>query len=190
MAEEEGTGDLSFSLRPFKIEDADDVMAWKGDPRVAAFCRWDAYTTRDEAVAFIQDFAIPHEWCRAICVAGRPVGCVSVTIGKDHARCRGLLKYELAHVCGGKGVATSAMRLAVPAVFREFLGLEGVEAMQNIVDLVYWATPIFFHKSRNTIRVLEKCGFLREGILRRYVVAKGRLLDLVMFSVLSEEIQP
>ncbi|XP_031498569.1 uncharacterized protein LOC116263084 [Nymphaea colorata] len=177
MAEEEGTGELPFSLRPFKIEDADDVMAWKGDPRVAAFCRWDAYTSRDEAVAFIQDFAIPHEWCRAICVAGRPVGCISVTIGKDHARCRGLLKYELAHSCWGKGVATSAVRLAVPAVFREFPGLERVEA--TVVP-----------ENKPSIRVLEKCGFLREGILRRYVVGKGRLLDLVMFSVLSEEIQP
>ncbi|XP_031498114.1 uncharacterized protein LOC116262728 [Nymphaea colorata] len=175
MAEEEGTGGLSISLRPFEIEDADDVMAWKGDPRVAAFCRWGTYTTLDEAIAFIQDFAIPHEWCRAICVAGRPVGCISVTIGKDEARCRGLLKYELAHRCWGKGVATSAVRLALPAVFRELPGLERIEAMVAL-------------ENKGSMRVLEKCGFLREVILRKYVIGKGRLWDVALFSILSEEI--
>ncbi|XP_049935954.1 uncharacterized protein LOC116262911 [Nymphaea colorata] len=159
MAEEEGTGELSISLRPFEIEDADDVMAWKGDPRVAAFCRWHPYTSCDEAVAFIQDFAIHHEWCRAICVPGRPVECISVTI---------------MIMPGAKGVATSAVRLAVPAVFREFSGMERVEAMVIPED-------------KRPIRVLEKCGFLREGILRKYVVGKDRLLDLVMFSVLSKK---
>ncbi|XP_031498013.1 uncharacterized protein LOC116262637 [Nymphaea colorata] len=168
MAGEEGTGELSISFRPLEVEDADDVMAWKGDPRVAQFCRWDTYTCRDEAVAFIQNFAVHHEWCRAICVAGRPVGCISVTIGKDEARCRGLLKYELAHRCWGKGVATSAVRLAVPAVFREFLRLERIEAM-------------VIPENKGSMRVLEKCGFLREVILRKYEVGEGRLWDVALF---------
>lgn len=31
-------------------------------------------------------------------------------------------------------------------------------------------------------RVLEKAGFVREGVLRRYLVLKGRPRDMVMFS--------
>ncbi|XP_031497687.1 uncharacterized protein LOC116262426 [Nymphaea colorata] len=177
MTEVAGTRALSISLRPFEIEDADDVMVWKGDPRVAEFSRWDAYTSCDEAVAFIRDFAISHEWCRAICVAGRPVGCICITIGEGADRCCGRLKYEVAHGYWGKGVASSAVRLAVPAVFREFPGLERIQAMVIL-------------ENRGSIRVLEKCGFLREGILKRYVVVKGRVWDLAMFSILSEEIQP
>jgi RimJ/RimL family protein N-acetyltransferase len=36
-------------------------------------------------------------------------------------------------------------------------------------------------------RVLEKVGFLREGVLRKYTFVKGTVKDLVVFSFLSTD---
>lgn len=38
-----------------------------------------------------------------------------------------------------------------------------------------------------SIRVLEKAGFLREGVLRKYTYIKGIIKDLVVFSFLSTD---
>jgi RimJ/RimL family protein N-acetyltransferase len=37
-------------------------------------------------------------------------------------------------------------------------------------------------------RVAEKCGYLREGVMRSYREMKGRRVDLVMFSLLTEDL--
>jgi RimJ/RimL family protein N-acetyltransferase len=36
-------------------------------------------------------------------------------------------------------------------------------------------------------RVLEKLGFLREGVLRKYSLNKGKSRDMVMYSLLSTD---
>ena len=38
-------------------------------------------------------------------------------------------------------------------------------------------------------RVLEKAGFQREGVLRKYMTLKGKIRDLMMFSLLSADPQ-
>jgi len=38
-------------------------------------------------------------------------------------------------------------------------------------------------------RVLEKAGFQREGVLRKHLFIKGKSRDMVMFSILSSEVQ-
>ena len=36
-------------------------------------------------------------------------------------------------------------------------------------------------------KVLEKSGFVREGVLRKYMLLKGKTRDMVMFSRLSSD---
>ncbi|CAN6439724.1 unnamed protein product [Victoria cruziana] len=175
MEAEYSEGLPTISLRSLELADADDVMSWGTDARVARFCRWETYTSRDDAVAFIRDFAIPHKWCRAICVAGRPAGSISVQVGEGSDACRGEIGYVLAHRYWGKGIATSAVRMAVRAVFAEFPGLQRIE---GLVDTENYGSQ----------RVLEKCGFVREGVLRKYMLLKGRMRDMVIFGILSEDI--
>jgi len=38
-------------------------------------------------------------------------------------------------------------------------------------------------------RVLEKVGFQKEGVLRKYVYFKGKSRDMIMFSLLSTDHQ-
>ncbi|KAI6693261.1 hypothetical protein NL676_020971 [Syzygium grande] len=64
--------------------------------------------------------------------------------------------------------------MAVAEVFGERLELEMVEAM---VDMENKASHI----------VLEKAGFRREGVLRKYAAVKGRTRDAVVFSRFSTD---
>ncbi|XP_031497806.1 uncharacterized protein LOC116262482 [Nymphaea colorata] len=177
--EGEGAGGgepISISLRPLQLTDVDDVLQWTTDPQASEFCLWDTHTCREDAVAFIRDFAIPHPWCRAICANGRPIGSISVSIAAGGAeRCRGEIGYVLSPGYWGKGITTSVVRSVAPAAFRELPGLEriqGLVASENIASQ----------------RVLEKCGFQKEGLLRKYMFLKGRVRDIVVFSILREDV--
>jgi RimJ/RimL family protein N-acetyltransferase len=38
-------------------------------------------------------------------------------------------------------------------------------------------------------RVLEKAGFQKEGVLRKYLFMKGKSRDMIMFGILSTDLQ-
>jgi len=88
--------------------------------------------------------------------------------------CRAELCVLLARAHWGKGVATAAVKRAVAAAFGDLPGVERVEA---VVDVDHAATR----------RVLEKAGFQREAVLRSYCVVKGRVRDMVVYSVISTD---
>ncbi|XP_030543431.1 uncharacterized N-acetyltransferase p20-like [Rhodamnia argentea] len=164
-----------ISLRPLQLSDVDDFMVWAADPDVARFCRWEPYTSRDDALAFIAGTVLPHPYFRAICLDGRPVGAVSVTRNEAASdACRGELGYVLGSGYWGRGIVTEAVRMAVAEVFGERPELERVEATVYV-------------ENKASQRVLEKAGFTREGVLRKYMVVKGRTRDVVMFSRLSTD---
>jgi RimJ/RimL family protein N-acetyltransferase len=168
---------MEVTLRRFELSDVDAMMAWASDPEVAAFCRWEAYSSTESLLAYLRDTVLPHPWFRAICLAGdgHPVGAVSLEPTAD--ACRGELGYVLARAHWGKGVATAAVRRALAAVFGEVEGLARVEALVDVDNAA-------------SHRVAEKAGFRREGVLRRHYWHKGRARDLVIYSFVSGDPLP
>ena len=57
----------------------------------------------------------------------------------------------------GQGIATAALKMAVPNVFKEFPGLARLEAFLEV-------------ENQGSQKVLDKIGFLKEGLLRKYQV--------------------
>jgi RimJ/RimL family protein N-acetyltransferase len=165
---------MEVTLRRFTLADVDAMMVWASDPLAAAPCRWEPYTSTEPLLAFIRDAVLPHPWFRAICLAGddRPVGAISVSPTADG--CRAELGDVLARAHWGKGVATAAVRLAVSAVFGEVEGQLRVEALVDVPNVA-------------SQRVLEKAGFTREAVLRRYCVLKGDVKDMVIHSFISND---
>ncbi|CAA6653798.1 unnamed protein product [Spirodela intermedia] len=166
----------AISLRSFELADVDDYMVWASDERVARFCRWSAYTSKEELLKYMRETVLPHPWFRAICLDGRPVGAVSVALNAPGSgdRCRGEIGYVLAAAHWGRGIAAEAVRAAAAAVFREVPELERLEALVDV-------------ENRASQRVLEKVGFLREGVLRKYFSLKGTTRDVVVYSHLSTD---
>ncbi|CAN6281023.1 unnamed protein product [Urochloa humidicola] len=170
---------VEVTLRKFELSDVDAMMVWASDPLVAAPCRWDPYESTEPLLAFLRDVVLPHPWFRAICLADgedpRPVGAVSVSPTGDS--CCAELGYVLARAHWGKGVATAAVKRMVATVFGEVEGLERVEALVDV------ANPA-------SQRVLEKAGFTREAVLRKYGFQKGAVHDMVMFSFIDTDPVP
>ncbi|KAK4587341.1 hypothetical protein RGQ29_024163 [Quercus rubra] len=168
----EFTGEIT--LRPLELSDIDDFMVWATDEKVTRFCSWEPYTNKEDAINFINTKVIPHPWFRAICLNGQPIGAISVTKNSGNDKCRGELGYVLGSNYWGRGIATKAVKQVANTIFVEWPHLERLEA---IVDV----------ENPGSQRVLEKAGFQREGILRKYMLLKGKTRDLVMFSLLSSD---
>ncbi|KAF0910042.1 hypothetical protein E2562_001281 [Oryza meyeriana var. granulata] len=165
----------AVTLRPLGLADADDFMAWASDDRVIRFLKRPLCATREQAVAQIRDTVLGHPWFRAICVAGRPVGQVSVWPYADEGGHRANLGYALARDLWGRGIAAAAISMVVTRVFDELPGLERLEAVTDVENV-------------RPQRVLEKAGFKREGVLRRYIVRRGgEVSDAVIYSFLASE---
>jgi RimJ/RimL family protein N-acetyltransferase len=67
------------------------------------------------------------------------------------------------------------------------------EAVTALVDYLFRAFPInriecnTAPENAPSISLAEKCGFVREGMLRGYMFANGRYIDSVVLSILRDE---
>lgn len=163
------------TLRDFKMTDVADFMVWATDEKVAHFCSWEVYKSREEAEKYMSTEAIPHPWYKAICVDGKAVGAISLNLGQGHARCRAEIGYVTAAHCWGKGIVTQAVKLAVPAAFQDLPDLERIEALVEPQNMA-------------SQRVLEKAGFVKEGLLSRYLTFKGKTRDFFVYRILSADL--
>ncbi|KAH0748914.1 hypothetical protein KY290_028146 [Solanum tuberosum] len=103
------------------------------------------------------------------------IGAISVTPNSGCLdSCRAELGYVLAYKYWGKGIVTKAVKIAVSNIFEEWPNLERVEAFVDVVN-------------KGSQRVLEKTGFLKEGVLRKFRNIKGSSRDMVIFSFLSTD---
>jgi RimJ/RimL family protein N-acetyltransferase len=195
------------SLRPLGLADADAFMAWASDDRVMRFLKRPLCATACSRVAQIRDTVLGHPWFGAVCVGGRPVGQVSVWPYADEGGRRANLGYALARDHWGRGIAAAAIRMVttrsypsgrstrsfldhgvlrdrrnsmrVQVVGRVFDDLPGLERLEAVTDV----------ENVRSQRVLEKAGFQREGVLRRYIAGRGggQARDAVIYSFLSSD---
>uniref|UniRef100_A0A0D6QWG4 N-acetyltransferase domain-containing protein n=1 Tax=Araucaria cunninghamii TaxID=56994 RepID=A0A0D6QWG4_ARACU len=157
------------TLRDFELSDVDDFMVWATDGKVAnRFCSWEPYKSREQAELYIKSVVISHPWFKAICVHGKPVGSISISRGDGTASCRAEIGYALASNWWGKGIATQAVRLALSTAFRDLPNLERIEGLVEPENLA-------------SQRVLEKAGFVKEGLLCKYLIMKGRTRDFYIY---------
>ncbi|KAJ6324062.1 hypothetical protein OIU76_011378 [Salix suchowensis] len=144
-----------ISLRPFKLSDVDDFLKWASDDRVTRYLRWSSINSREEALTYLEKVAIHHPWRRSICLDDHSIGYISISPESGDDRCRARLGYALAAEFWGQGIATIALKMAVSSVFKELAGLVRVHAVVEV-------------ENKGSQRVLEKAGFLKEGLLRKY----------------------
>ncbi|HWW48781.1 MAG TPA: GNAT family protein [Xanthobacteraceae bacterium] len=88
----------------------------------------------------------------------------------------GTLGYWVGARYAGHGYMSSALRALLPTLFGE-LSLHRVEAACIPTNTA-------------SIRVLEKCGFVREGLARRYLCINGIWQDHLLFGLLHDEFRP
>lgn len=104
----------------------------------------------------------------------RLVGSIGLKPGDGPAAHRAEIGYWVARPCQNLGIATAAVRRLSRYAFEE-LGL------RRLVAHVYdWNDA--------SMRVLEKCGYRREGRLRQHFLKGGKALDVVAYGLLAEQL--
>lgn len=104
----------------------------------------------------------------AIATPDEAIGGIGVSIGGDIHRRTAEMGYWLAEPFWGKGIVSEAVATMTTIAFDRF-------------DLVrIYAVP--FAENPASCRVLEKAGFVAEGLLRSNAVKDGRLLDQWMYA--------
>lgn len=85
-----------------------------------------------------------------------------------------LIGYFIDQELNGRGYATEAVRQAVDFAFHQ-VGLHRVEA-----------AVLPFNKA--SIRVLEKCGFRKEGYAKHYLKLNGKWEDHLIYAITQEDV--
>jgi RimJ/RimL family protein N-acetyltransferase len=159
------------TLRPWRLDDVPAVVAICDDPLSAAYTTVPAPYSETDAHDWLAthhvnlasgdgaDFAVTDA------ADGDVLGSIGVRV---HAPGMAEVGDITAPGARGRGVMTRALTLIVPWAFAE-LGLERLQLGT-------------FPGNAASQRVAEKCGFVHEGLLRRYAVQRGVRVDLDMFA--------
>lgn len=161
-------------LRPLSAQDLRRCVKWFSDPNVLQFLARSSVLTLAEEERWFREYERkPDEQIFAIEVDGTHVGNVGLhRVDRTHR------KAVLGIVIGeptlwSKGYGTDAVRAALRYAFHD-LGLHKISLE-------------VLRENARAIRVYEKVGFAKEGVMRDEVHKDGRFLDVLRMSILDHE---
>jgi ribosomal-protein-alanine N-acetyltransferase len=161
-------------LRPWRSSDASSLARHANNPNVARQLRDRfpyPYTIAD-ARGFIQSLSGARPTTVfAMIVDGEAVGCIGFSVGADVERFSAEIGYWLSEAHWGRGITTEAMTLASAYAFD----------VCNMLRL--FALP--FADNAQSIRVLEKAGYTREGTLKSSSVKHGQARDQALYALVN-----
>ncbi|RJL22793.1 GNAT family N-acetyltransferase [Bailinhaonella thermotolerans] len=169
-----------LSLRPFEASDAGDVYdAVRGDAEIARWMAWAEGYTPESAREFCERLAHdrPGEQITFAIVPdedGRLAGAIGLTATGGPGNVPTVeVGYWLAARCRGRGYVTEAVRAVCSYAFSG--GMERVVLQAAAGNAASQA-------------VARRCGFTREGLLRRAGLVPGGVADMVLFGLLPGEL--
>jgi RimJ/RimL family protein N-acetyltransferase len=172
-------------MQPVRLEPLSEahlgaVAAMLSDPDVLRFTRVPDPTPAD----FPQQWLAAYEAGRrdgtreafaALDGDGRFVG-LALAFGIDRAEAEAELGYIVAPEARGRGLGTAILRALTDWAFAE----TGVQRLQLFVDV----------ENPASLRVAERSGYVREGVMRSVHVKNGRRIDAVVLSRLPTDPEP
>jgi len=162
-------GDLR--IREWRRDDLESLLRYANNPRIAANLRDQfphPYTRREgiDYLNYVRSSQIPLSF--AIEFAGEAVGGIGFKQGIDIARLSLEMGYWLGEPFWGRGLATRAVAASSDWAFDNY----------KVVRIF----AMTFAHNVASMRVLEKSGFHREGILQRSAIKNGVILDQIMYA--------
>ncbi|MFI5152372.1 MAG: GNAT family N-acetyltransferase [Chitinophagales bacterium] len=165
-------------LRPISLEDAAGLFLLRSDSRVMQFIDRPLAKTIEDASTLIKnlnDLLEKNEaitW--AISLQSNPglIGTIGFwNIAKEHYRAE--IGYLLSPDFQGMGIMQEAIRKAIQYGFHT-MNLHSMEAIVN-------------PQNQASIRLLEKCGFMREAYFKENYYFDGKFLDSAIYSLIYHE---
>lgn len=157
-------------LRPWRIDDLDTLVRHADDEQVSRGVsdRFPHPYTREDGLAFLHGDVVPLDRVLAIEIDGEACGGIGAHAGQGERRHGAEFGYWLGRMHWGQGWMTRVVAVFAPWAMRT-LALHRLQA-----------TVLDFNIS--SARVLEKNGFIEEGVQRCAVVKRGELHDLRLFA--------
>lgn len=163
-------------LRKWNTNDIDDFYEIDKNPEVAVPIGWTPHPKKKDAEKMLNILIkIESEWAVILKETGKAIGCMG--FGKDSLRppsvaSRNLI-YSLNQDYWGHGYCTEAAKCIIKYCFEE-IGLEILSV---------------HHYTYNNLskRVIEKCGFRYDGVIRMNERKKGVALDNMYYSMTRDE---
>jgi RimJ/RimL family protein N-acetyltransferase len=155
-----------------------DFEALAGDPEVVRFTRVPAAPDEGFAAAWVGRYVTG--WTDGSCAGFAIVSCAGEFLGLaaavelDLAGRQGELGYMVVPAARGRGVAGRALRLLA----RWALGPLGLERVELRIS----------SDNEPSLRVAERLGFVREGVLRSAHLKDDVRVDVAVYSLLRSEV--
>jgi len=158
-------------LRPLVAADAESLARHANDRGV-----WEnlrdrfphPYALADAEAYIAHTAARPIQTSFAIVVDDRAIGSIGLMLGEDIARRTAEVGYWIGREFWGRGITVEALQAITRYAF-ETLSLDRV-----------FAVP--FATTTRSARVLEKAGYVKEGVMRHSAVKDGKLLDQLLYA--------
>ena len=165
-----------FNLREFEESDAASLAKYANNRKIWAGVR-DIFPhpySLENAKDFIE-MATEEQPAHifAIEIDGQAVGAIGFHTQDDVYRYSAEIGYWLGEPYWGKGYMSEIVSLFVQKVFER----------SNVWRLYAGV----YHTNAASRRVLEKAGFVKEGVLKKAVFKDGKVLDEVRYALLREE---
>lgn len=165
-------------LRQVTKDDAGSLLKYLSDKDVMKFVGLEPFESIDDALDEISWYQSISEkrtgirWGITLKGQGEVIGsCGFLNLVSQHYRSE--IGVELSREHWGKGIASEAFEAVIRYGFKQ-MNLQRIEALIEPPN-----TP--------SQRLVEKQGFIREGLLRSYEFTCGKLDDLYMYSILKQD---
>ena len=164
----------NIALRALRVSDAQRLAELANNENISRNLRDgfpNPYTLAD-AENFLTKFANQNPITFfGIEYNGEYVGNISLVPCEDIYRMSAEIGYFIGEPYWNKGIVTTAVKLIIDYGF-------------NHLGIVRIQTSIFEYNTASQ-RVLEKCGFVKEGVFRKSVFKQGKLWDEVRYALLK-----
>jgi RimJ/RimL family protein N-acetyltransferase len=162
-------------LRPLVAADAESLARHANDYDVWRNLRDrfpHPYSTADAATYIAHVASRPVVTSFGIVVENDAIGSISLLLGDDVARRSAEVGYWIGRTFWGRGIMVEALVATTRYAF-DRLGLTRV-----------FAVP--FATTSRSARVLEKAGYVQEGVMRRSAVKEGKVLDQLLYAAYDD----
>lgn len=148
-----------------KAADNPDIAKWMTDEFPSPYSIEDAEDFINAQLCADED----NEFCRAVVIDGKAVGCVGIFPQKGIYSRNAELGYWLAEPYWRKGIMSSAVKEMCEKAFEKY----------NLIRI--YAIP--FADNTASRQLLNSCGFNLDCIIRKNVTKNGEILDSCIYSL-------
>jgi ribosomal-protein-alanine N-acetyltransferase len=166
----------NFSLREWRIDDAELLQKHADNPNVYAFLmdRFPHPYTMDDAVSWVNLMLRQKPVVTfVIAVDDKLAGVIGLELRDDIYSKAPLLGYWLGEEFWGRGIATEAIKLMTNYAF-------------STLDIVRIQAGVLSNNHRS-MRVLEKAGYINEGVLKNNISKNGLILDEWIYGMVKAD---